>query len=286
MKPQQKATTQKQTASPPKQELVKIENRGALVTSRKPDYMRHEGGPLGAERIGPADIAIARFQLAQETTKAAKKQNTDLHIPGLEPGMFYNTMTKQVYGSEIHFIPLLKWDKRARMPEVFTGSGGPLCRSENGIVGAGDPGGNCSKCSYAKWVDNVKPLCSEIMAYHVLPLPERDYVPNAEDWCLWPAQRSSMNAGKRLNRLFLMREDAPDLFSCVFKATSFWDPKQKQPCWVPKIDNAEWANDDQYAFAFNFYRSVHNLEMAGAVHAADLVDDEAIDVFPEPGSAG
>ncbi len=273
-------STSSKTASPQTkpQQIVKIENRGALVTSSVPDYIQHEGAPLGAERIGPSDIALARFQLAQETTRAAKKQNTERYIEGLEPGLFYNTMTKQIFGNEVFFIPLLKWNKRARMPEVFTGSGGPLCRSENGIIGVGDPGGTCRKCDYAKWVDGEPPLCSDIMAYHVLPLPERDYVPTSDDWCVWGAQRSGMNAGKMLNRLYLMRDNAPDLFGCVFKATSFWDTKQKQPCWVPRIDNAEWVTRDQYMFARNFFRSVHNLEMAGAVHVSDLVDEDVIDV--------
>lgn len=284
---QQAATIREDQKAQP---LVKIENRGAIIKSSLPEYMQHEGPREGAERIGTSDIALARFQLSQETTKAAKKQNTDLYIPGLEPGMFYNTMTKQVYGNEIFFIPMLKWDKRARMPEVFTGSGGPLCKSENGMIGKGDPGGNCAKCDYAKWVDGVKPLCSEIMAYHILPLPERDYIPTSEDWCVWPAQRSSMNAGKYLNRLFLMREDAPDLFGCVFKAASFWDTKQKQPCWVPKIDNAEWATKDQYLFAREFFRSVNTLEKSSLINVAILVEREdgndAIDVFPEPGSNG
>lgn len=261
------------------QKLTTIENRGALVTTNIPAYLKQEGVPLGAEHMRPSDIALARFQLAQDGTRAAKKQNTERYINGLEPGMFYNTMTKQVYGTEVFFIPLLEWPKRARMPEEFTGSGGPLCRSENGKIGEGDPGGVCRTCVYSKWVDNAPPLCSEVMAYHILPLPERDYIPTPEDWCVWGARKSAINAGKLLNRFYKMRGPV-DLFKCVFKINSFWDTKQTQPCWVPKVENAEWVTQDQYAFAREFFHSVNNLELAGSIHVSDIVDEEAIDLEP------
>jgi hypothetical protein len=291
---QQKQTQQK---APPQQqrretqaikpgEIVKIENRGALVTTNVPEYLKQEGAALGVEHMRPSDILLARFQLAQETTRAAKKQNTERYIEGLEPGLFYNTLTKQVFGNEVLFIPLLKWPKRARMPEEFTGGGGPLCRSEDGKTGEGDPGGNCRTCMYAKWVDDQPPLCSDVMTYHILPLPERDYVPTQEDWCVWGARKSAINAAKMLNRLYLMRQGALDLFKCVFKISSFWDTKQTQPCWVPKIDNAEWVTPDQYTFARAFFHSVHNLERAGSIHVSDIVDEDAINVeaTTEPGA--
>jgi len=280
-----KQTQQKQTparqASPKAQQIVKIENRGALVTSNIPDYLKQEGAPLGAEQVRPSDIKIARFQLAQETTRVAKKQNTDSYIDGLEPGLFYNTMTQHVYGNEVFFIPLLEWPKRVRFPEVFDGTGTILCSSENGKIGEGDPGGYCQTCIYSKRVDGKPSLCSNVMTFHVLPLLERDYIPTPDDWCVWGAKRSAIDAAKMLNRLHRMRGPV-DLFKCVFKISSFWDTEQTQPCWVPKIDNAEWTTKDQYAFARAFFNSVNNLELAGSVHVGDIVQDDVIDVETAP----
>ncbi len=270
----------RQVATPQKQPLAVIENRGAIVTSNIPEYLRQEGPPLGVEHVGPSDIALARFQLAQDQTRASKKQNTEHYIDGLEPGFFYNTMTKQVFGKEVFFIPLLEWPKRIRFPEQFDGSGTILCSSEDGKLGKGDPGGDCKTCTFAQRIDGAPSLCSNVMAYHILPLPEHDYLPTPDDWCIWGAKRSAINAAKMLNRLHRMRGTV-DLFKCVFKVSSFWDTKQTQPCWVPKIDNADWATPDQYKFARAFYSSVRNLELAGSIHATDLVED-VIDV--EPGS--
>jgi hypothetical protein len=266
-----------------KQDIVKIENRGALITTNVPEYLRQEGPVLGTEQVRPSDIKIARFQLAQETTRAAKKQNVDNYIPGLEPGLFYNTMTKQVYGNEVLFIPLLEWPKRLRFPENYDGSGTILCSSENGKVGEGDPGGNCLTCVYAKRIDGKPSPCSNVMTFHILPLQEHDYMPTPDDWCVWGAKRSAIDAAKMLNRLHRMRGPV-DLFKCVFKISSFWDTEQTQPCWVPKVDNAEWTTLDQYKFARSFYFSVRNLETAGSIHASDFASDDHIDVTPEPGN--
>lgn len=288
MKPQLTKQTASKQVAPAKSSarpLVKIENRGALTTTNIPEYLKQEGVPLGAEHMRPSDILLARFQLAQDQTRAAKKQNADYYIDGLEPGMFYNTMTKQVYGNKVLFIPLLEWPKRVRFPEEFTGDGTILCRSENGRIGEGDPGGDCRACIFSKRVDGNPSLCSEVMTYHILPLQERDYLPTPEDWCIWGARRSAMNAGKKLNRLYKMRGPV-DLFKCVFQISSFWDTKQTQPCWVPDIDNAEWVTPDQLSFARAFFQSVRNLEIAGSIHVSDLVNEETIDVFPEPDSAG
>lgn len=277
------ATTQKQAIVKQKEEIKKvIENRGAIVTSNIPEYLRQEGPVLGIESWRPSDIKIARFQLAQDQTRAAKKQNKDFYIDGLEPGMFFNSMTHEVYGSEVFFIPILKTlPKRVRMPEEFTGSGGPLCRSENGKVGEGDPGGLCRKCKYSLWVDGRPPLCSEMITYHMFPLPERDHVPTPEEWCVWGARKSAITAAQLLGRLYAMRGPV-DLFKCVFKMSSFWDTKQTQPCWVPKVDNALWATEEQYAIARAFYPQVRNLELSGQVHVDEIVDDEdAIEVSPE-----
>lgn len=292
MKPATKASQKQAPAEQPKpsEALVKIENRGALVKDDVPEYVHRESVRRGGE-MKPSDIIVNRFQLAHDQTKSAKKQNADHYIKGLEPGMFFNPATKQVYGNEVLILPMLKWDKRARMPEIFTGTGGPLCKSEDGRYGVGDPGGVCRKCNYSLWVDGEPPLCSEILAYHIFPLPTNDHVPSIEDWCLWGAQRTGLRAGRMLNTLWLMRKGAPDLFECVFKLSSFWDTKPKQPCWAPKIDNAGKATRQQYEVAAEIYEAIHNLEMAGRINIEEsLKEEDPIDVkadeFRVPGIEG
>ncbi len=48
----------------------------------------------------------------------------------------------------------------------------PVCKSDDGIIGVGQPGGECATCPLAQWVDGKKPECPEHASVYVL-LPDR-----------------------------------------------------------------------------------------------------------------
>jgi hypothetical protein len=52
-----------------------------------------------------SDLSYGWLRIAQSQTEAAVK-GSDVYIPGLEPGMYFNTMTKRVYGNDVKVIVL------------------------------------------------------------------------------------------------------------------------------------------------------------------------------------
>lgn len=64
------------------------------------------------------------------------------------------TQVRRVEGTIVHVQPT-----RA----LFTGQRGelPLCRSDDGVLGVGSPGGPCRTCRYAHFEDGARPQCSE-----------------------------------------------------------------------------------------------------------------------------
>jgi len=74
-------------------------------------------------------------------------------------GVFVNTQTEEVF-AEVECILLGIRRGRVRWDPTLKNMEEPLCRSRDGITGAGDPGGSCVKCPEAVWNEDEKPRCA------------------------------------------------------------------------------------------------------------------------------
>lgn len=63
----------------------------------------------GFEDVTQQTMAVPFVRIAQQLTPQVKKNNS-AYIEGLEPGMFFNTVTKEVYGQEMHVV-VLKFER-------------------------------------------------------------------------------------------------------------------------------------------------------------------------------
>ena len=71
-----------------------------------------------------------------------------------------------------------------------------LCRSENGKVGIGNPGGNCKECPMAEWgEDKTPPKCIARRSFVL-------YIPEIQDWAQWDAAKTAYRTGSRLRQLY------------------------------------------------------------------------------------
>ena len=59
----------------------------------------------GYEDFGSNSYQVPFLKIAQSLSPEVKKQKPE-YIEGLEPGQFFNTLTKKNYGSTIRLIPL------------------------------------------------------------------------------------------------------------------------------------------------------------------------------------
>ena len=70
----------------------------------RPSFM-DTGSSRGSEGVGMDDITIPRVDVLQALSPQRKKTNAE-YIEGAEEGMLFNTVTKQLYGSNFLFVPV------------------------------------------------------------------------------------------------------------------------------------------------------------------------------------
>ena len=67
-------------------------------------FLEEQAG-AGLENIDIRDMSLPFLRIAQSLSPQLEKDN-EAYIPGLELGMFFNTVTKKIYGREINLIPI------------------------------------------------------------------------------------------------------------------------------------------------------------------------------------
>lgn len=97
------------------QNLAPVEEVKGLVTER-PSYLDPESR-RGSEDVGMDDITLPRIEVLQALSPQIKR-NDPKYIPGAEQGMIFNTVSGELYGEAIVFIPIvfrkeyIVWQKR------------------------------------------------------------------------------------------------------------------------------------------------------------------------------
>lgn len=85
-------------------EIVQNEGAGALVVDERPSWLS-EGTARGSEDVGMNDIILPRIDVLQALSPQIKR-NDPKRIEGAEQGMIFNTVSGELYGDSIRFIPV------------------------------------------------------------------------------------------------------------------------------------------------------------------------------------
>lgn len=88
-----------------KNELKKNDGIGALVSSDRPAYLDPESR-RGSEDVTQEDITLPRIEVLQALSPQIKKSDPK-YIEGAEQGIIFNTISGELYGGEIVFIPIV-----------------------------------------------------------------------------------------------------------------------------------------------------------------------------------
>jgi hypothetical protein len=85
-------------------EVVTRETTAVATQQDVPDYIR--GGPgRGSENVEMQDMVIPRIELVQALSKCLEEGGSE-YIEGAKPGMFYNSVTRELYGSSVTVCPV------------------------------------------------------------------------------------------------------------------------------------------------------------------------------------
>ena len=81
-------------------------NPAVVETGEVPEHLKGlMDSQEGSEEVGADDLTIPRVDLIQGLSKVRKKNDPN-HIEGAEEGMFYNVVTRELYGEEVKVVPV------------------------------------------------------------------------------------------------------------------------------------------------------------------------------------
>ena len=74
------------------------------ITAEIPEWLKK--GNAGSEEVSMKDMVLPRIDVLQALSPQIKKSDPG-YIPGAEQGQIFNTVTGEIYGSEVTFIPVM-----------------------------------------------------------------------------------------------------------------------------------------------------------------------------------
>jgi hypothetical protein len=156
------------------------------------------------------EVEINRLKLLQ-----GQSPELTQNIQNARPGYWFLQGQDEAL-EEVTFFPVGMMRNREYRPKNADGSmGHVLCRSNDGQVGIGKPGGACQACPLAQWGERnevtgkgTPPACSQIWLYMGVLL-------EAEEVCVVSFQKTSTKAAKWLNAI-AARKDGFGSFAVRF----------------------------------------------------------------------
>jgi len=76
----------------------------AVANETMPDFLKNMEN-RGSEQVDHNDLVIPRVEVAQSLSRVRKK-NSSAYIEGIEEGMLYNSVTRELYGNEVLVVPV------------------------------------------------------------------------------------------------------------------------------------------------------------------------------------
>lgn len=97
----------------------------ALVLEKDvPEYLReYKGQQQGRDNVEKDDILIPRLGLAQTGMSPQLKKLSEFFIPDLQPGQLFNTVTNEIYGTEVFVVPLIFFKQYIEFTPMNEGGG-------------------------------------------------------------------------------------------------------------------------------------------------------------------
>ena len=147
-----------------------------LATAEQvPAYLQTTGrAAQGTEIMDREDYTIPRVALCQSNTPQRKTSDPNF-IDGLNEGMFFNTVTSEIYGTSFTSVPLFFFKQRMYFKPMTEG-GGIICQSANAIDGGRLNPQGCASCPHSAFKQDAKdarPGCNLGADHRVVAAPQQ-----------------------------------------------------------------------------------------------------------------
>lgn len=221
-----------------KTELTKNDESTELVLNERPDWV-DEDSNRGSEDVTANDIILPRIDVLQALSPQIKRKDP-LYIEGAEQGMIFNTISGELYGSEIRFIPVsfkreyIVWQDRN--------------------LGGGFRGSFHTEAEAERERRNLEnPDSHEVVETHVhfvLLLRDDGKVEEA----ILSMAKSKRKVSRKLNSLVQMFPG--DRFARVYKLSAIEVDGQKGEFWNFEVAPVGWASKDLWERGQKTYEAI------------------------------
>jgi len=231
------------------EELVETPKNTAM---ERPSFIK-TGDARGTENIGKDDIVFPALKIAQDTTAEAKRADP-AYVKGLQSGMFFNSVTKDIYGEEPITIVVVNQLGHRNVEFAPFDEGG-------GVIDFNVPDGDPRTQFQTKLVDGkekrVKPAATLFYDYLVLAL-----LPEGAKVMTLSLKSTQIKKAKVFNsRLLELKQKGVASFSTKFTAAPTPESRGGQTFYGWRIEPAGWVDEKTYAAAEAAYGAFSGKEI-------------------------
>lgn len=261
---QQRPAAATQVATRPSQAVATKPQSTAVATrADMPDYIKQS--QRGSENVDLQDLVIPRVELVQALSPCIEEGDAQF-IEGAKPGMFYNSVTRELYGPSLIVCPAffkkqyLVWRDRKK--------GGGFGGAFDSMAEAQDRIGEEDMRTQDEW-EAVETAIQIVLVYN----PDTQEMSEA----VISMARTKMKVSRQWNSL--IRVNGMDRFSRIYEVFGVDEENsQNQSYKNLAVRYIEWAPMEVYKAAEKLYNSIASGERK--VKIDENYEDEAI-----PGTA-
>ncbi len=250
---------------------VAKKDEGEMTFSQdRPDYMTKDNN-RGQENVNMDDLAIPRLDVLQSLSPQRKKGDPE-YINGAEEGMLFNTVTKELYGDSVLFVPVY-YTKEWLIWKAQDAGGGleGAYDSESAAVSAFKENGFAGQTfKKGKFEVDMYEIVDTGNQFGFIVRPDG----TTEDIVI-SMSKSKMKVNRALNTLIKMA--GGDRFSRVYKVEAISDQnKQNQAYFNLKVSVKGFVTEKLYRYGEERYETFSSSKVAysGPKPKADERDDE------------
>jgi hypothetical protein len=258
-----------------KQELAQVKTAAITKREEVPEFMRDVDPSLGLEEMDRGDIVLPRLAIAQTLSPALKKSGPR-YIPGLEEGMLYNTVTREIYGTNVKVVPIIFTKMRIYFKDIKDG-GGIICQSLNGIDGGHLCPAGCAGCEHSQWINNEAPDCNDFKNYAcVLPEYENSIV-------VVSMKSTAIGVAKQWNAMMrMLRKPA---FAKTYEIKTVEETKGNNTYQQWHVTQLNYVSQELYDAATGFYEQLKAHGVKVSLDDEDELQDDSFNTNTMEGAA-
>lgn len=228
------------------------------VSEQMPEWLQK--GNAGSEDVGTKDMILPRVDVLQALSPQIKKSDAAF-IPGAEQGQIFNTVTGEIYGSSVTFIPVLF--RKEWVVWKLKSAGGGFC------------GAFQTELEAQTFRQNLpNPDDHEAVETHQhFAMLLTDHGPEE---AVFSMSKSKLKVSRALNTLIQIA--GVDRFAKAYRLDAIETSSDKGDFWSYKARPVGFASKELYERGKNLYDMIkagaagvdRSVEEAGPVHSAEL----------------